>query len=72
MAQTISSFDTAHSGIIHDVEVDFFGKRMVSAASDGLIKIWDIINETPTLLTELKGHNGPVWKVWECLFLYFF
>eukprot|EP00388_Colpodella_angusta_P039229 GDKK01046767.1.p1 GENE.GDKK01046767.1~~GDKK01046767.1.p1 ORF type:complete len:539 (+),score=121.79 GDKK01046767.1:25-1617(+) len=61
MAQTISSFDTTHTGIIHDVDVDFFGKRMVSAASDGLIKIWDVVSENPTFIAELKGHNGAVW-----------
>jgi protein transport protein SEC13 len=62
MASTISSFDTQHEDMIHDAQMDFFGKRIATASSDRIVKIFEI-GETNTLLAELKGHEGPVWQV---------
>eukprot|EP01068_Selenidium_serpulae_P005642 Selendium_serpulae@DN4125_c0_g1_i2.p1 len=63
MAQTIATFDTAHTGTIHDSQLDYYGKRLATASSDHSIRIWDVSSESPQWLAELRGHEGPVWQV---------
>lgn len=52
--------ETGHTDIIHDVSMDYYGKRVASASSDATIKI---ISVTSQPLATLTGHNGPVWQV---------
>eukprot|EP00339_Tiarina_fusa_P002451 CAMPEP_0117024404 /NCGR_PEP_ID=MMETSP0472-20121206/18132_1 /TAXON_ID=693140 ORGANISM="Tiarina fusus, Strain LIS" /NCGR_SAMPLE_ID=MMETSP0472 /ASSEMBLY_ACC=CAM_ASM_000603 /LENGTH=292 /DNA_ID=CAMNT_0004730835 /DNA_START=36 /DNA_END=914 /DNA_ORIENTATION=+ len=59
----MTSLDTQHTDMIHDVQVDFYGKRMATASSDRTIKIFSIENRSHTPLAELRGHDGPVWQV---------
>ena len=63
MAETIASFDTAHSGTIHDAQADYYGKRLATASSDHSIRIWDVSSEQQTFIAELRGHEAPVWQV---------
>eukprot|EP00916_Digyalum_oweni_P015409 GHVL01025223.1.p1 GENE.GHVL01025223.1~~GHVL01025223.1.p1 ORF type:complete len:326 (+),score=56.67 GHVL01025223.1:20-997(+) len=65
MAKAAADFDTGHGGPIHDTQVDYYGRKLATASSDTCIRIWDISAEdgsTP-FLSELKGHEGPVWQV---------
>eukprot|EP01084_Bolivina_argentea_P147582 258180_1 len=59
------SFESGHTDLIHDVAIDFYGKTLASASSDRIIRIFEIINEKKKhiLIGELKGHNGPIWKL---------
>jgi len=64
MASTLSSIDTQHEDMIHDAQPDFYGKRLATCSSDRTIKIFDLAdNGTQNFLSELKGHEGPVWQV---------
>lgn len=63
MASTMSSFDTQHEDMIHDAQMDYYSKRLATASSDKTVKIWEIGENTNSLLAELKGHDGPVWQV---------
>lgn len=63
MAQTIATFDTAHTGTIHAAQLDYYGKRLVTASADNTIRIWDVSAAEPQFVAELKGHEGPVWQV---------
>ena len=63
MAQTIASFDTAHSGTIHDAQTDYYGRRLATASSDNSVRIWDVSTEQQAFLAELRGHEAPVWQV---------
>lgn len=61
---SLSSIDTQHEDMIHDVQPDYYGKRYASASSDKTIKIFENgDNNTFTLVSEIKGHDGPVWQV---------
>ena len=62
MAQTIASFDTAHSGCIHDAQIDYYGRRLATASSDHSVRLWDV-SEGGQFIAELRGHEGPVWAV---------
>jgi len=50
--------------MIHDVQMNYYGRRMATCSSDRTIKIWDLSpDNTPVLTAELRGHEGPVWQV---------
>jgi len=64
MATTLQQIDTQHEDMIHDAQLDYYGKRMATCSSDRLIKIFEIgENDTQTSVAEIKGHEGPVWEV---------
>eukprot|EP00697_Spironema_sp_BW2_P002640 gnl/Spiro4/13494_TR7193_c0_g1_i1.p1 gnl/Spiro4/13494_TR7193_c0_g1~~gnl/Spiro4/13494_TR7193_c0_g1_i1.p1 ORF type:complete len:328 (+),score=65.24 gnl/Spiro4/13494_TR7193_c0_g1_i1:31-984(+) len=61
---TVASFDTGHDDMIHDAQADYYGKLLATCSSDRLIKIYDISDPArPRLVTDLTGHDGPVWQV---------
>ena len=49
----------------HDAQLDYFGKTLATCSSDRTIKIFKVTADTEqhTLVKELRGHDGPVWKV---------
>ena len=54
----------AHEDLIHDVQLDYFGKQLASAGSDRRIKIFDVVDGQQRQQTaELVGHDGPVWQL---------
>ncbi|CAI9293619.1 unnamed protein product [Lactuca saligna] len=59
--------ETGHTYIIHDVCMDYYGKRVASTSSDATIKIISVTTNIKTAtshsLTTLTCHNGPVWQV---------
>jgi len=57
------SFETGHEEMIHDAQLDYYGKRVATASSDRTIKIFELQGKTQKLLAELKDHSGPVWRV---------
>eukprot|EP00742_Colponemidia_sp_Colp-10_P001638 GILJ01001757.1.p1 GENE.GILJ01001757.1~~GILJ01001757.1.p1 ORF type:complete len:340 (+),score=22.35 GILJ01001757.1:60-1022(+) len=63
MATTIASFDSGHEAMIHDAQLDYYGKRLATCSSDRTIKIFEVAGETQTFVAQLKGHDGPVWQV---------
>eukprot|EP00919_Chromeraceae_sp_WS-2016_P055515 GHVR01131974.1.p1 GENE.GHVR01131974.1~~GHVR01131974.1.p1 ORF type:complete len:304 (-),score=103.40 GHVR01131974.1:79-990(-) len=62
-AQTKCVFDTGHTDSIQDAQLDYYGKRLATCASDHIIRIWDVSSAQASFVAELKGHTGPVWQV---------
>jgi len=61
---TTASFDSQHQDMIHDAQMDYYGKRLATCSSDKSIKIFNVTgNSAPTQVAELIGHEGPVWQV---------
>jgi len=58
--------ETAHEDMIHDAQLDYYGKRLATCSSDRTVKVFDVV-EGDTQRTSggqtLKGHTGPVWQV---------
>ncbi|XP_005106911.1 protein SEC13 homolog [Aplysia californica] len=63
MVSVINSVDTAHEDMIHDAQLDYYGTKLATCSSDRSIKLFDVTNGQQTLVTQLKGHDGPVWQL---------
>eukprot|EP00933_Yihiella_yeosuensis_P035702 TRINITY_DN2928_c1_g1_i1.p1 TRINITY_DN2928_c1_g1~~TRINITY_DN2928_c1_g1_i1.p1 ORF type:complete len:353 (-),score=71.69 TRINITY_DN2928_c1_g1_i1:92-1150(-) len=61
--QMINTLDTSALGLVHDVQLDYYGKRAAAASGDNTVHIWDVTEGRQQLIGQLKGHEGPVWKV---------
>lgn len=55
--------ETGHQDIVHDLAMDYYGKRLATASSDATIKIIGVSGSSQQHLATLTGHNGPVWEV---------
>ncbi|KAG8933506.1 GTPase-activating protein S13 [Tulasnella sp. 419] len=57
--------ETAHEDMIHDAQLDYYGKRLATCSSDRTIKIFDVVDGEQKQQPghTLKGHTGPVWQV---------
>ncbi|KAG9440364.1 hypothetical protein H6P81_020529 [Aristolochia fimbriata] len=55
--------ETGHQDVVHDVAMDYYGKRLATASSDNTVKIIGATSSTHQHLATLTGHIGPVWEV---------
>ncbi|KAJ8604767.1 hypothetical protein CTAYLR_001005 [Chrysophaeum taylorii] len=55
--------ETKHEDHIHDVQWDYYARKLATASSDRTVKVWSIEGETNSLSATLTGHDGPVWEV---------
>ncbi|KAF8224907.1 protein transporter SEC13 [Tricholoma matsutake] len=58
--------ETAHEDMIHDAQLDYYGKRLATCSSDRTVKIFDVVEGEAQRSSggqTLKGHTGPVWQV---------
>mmetsp|Transcript_68781 Transcript_68781/g.110855 ORF Transcript_68781/g.110855 Transcript_68781/m.110855 type:complete len:322 (-) Transcript_68781:41-1006(-) len=55
---TLGAFDTAQFGCLHDAQYDSSGRRLTTASSDGVVRLW--CAERHELLQELRGHQAAV------------
>uniref|UniRef100_A0AC35TGH7 Protein SEC13 homolog n=1 Tax=Rhabditophanes sp. KR3021 TaxID=114890 RepID=A0AC35TGH7_9BILA len=64
MPTSFSKIDTGHRDIVHDAQMHRHGTRLATASSDRMVRIFDVKSEgNGTQISELAGHDGPVWKV---------
>ncbi|KIY47815.1 protein transporter SEC13 [Fistulina hepatica ATCC 64428] len=56
--------ETSHEDMIHDAQLDYYGKRLATCSSDRTVKVFDVVDGATTGPGQtLKGHTGPVWQV---------
>eukprot|EP01017_Pseudomicrothorax_dubius_P046265 TRINITY_DN8122_c0_g1_i3.p1 TRINITY_DN8122_c0_g1~~TRINITY_DN8122_c0_g1_i3.p1 ORF type:complete len:322 (+),score=63.35 TRINITY_DN8122_c0_g1_i3:119-1084(+) len=64
MQQRLNSIESKHEAMIHDSQYDYYGKRLATCASDGMISIYDVSNqENPQLLHSFRAHNAPILQI---------
>jgi protein transport protein SEC13 len=56
-------FESGHLDMVHDAQLDYYGKRLATCSSDRTIKVFDLSGDQRTHIADLKGHEGPVWTV---------
>jgi WD40 repeat protein len=60
---SFSRFSTDHNAFIHDLAYDYYGRRLATCSSDKKIKVWDQKDGKWVVSTEIKEHNGSVYKI---------
>lgn len=63
MVSVLNTVDTSHEDMIHDAQMDYYGKKLATCSSDRTVKIFEINGNTQTQVACLRGHEGPVWQV---------
>lgn len=61
--QTMTSgplaFDTQHEDLIHDAQVDYYGRRLATASSDRTVRLWSVAPGQPEqFICSLSGYKG--------------
>lgn len=49
--------------MVHDAQLDYYGKRLATCSSDRSVKVFDLSADQKTLIADLRGHEGPVWQL---------
>ncbi|KAI5477056.1 vesicle budding-related protein, protein transporter SEC13 [Pseudohyphozyma bogoriensis] len=58
---TQAKVETGHSDLIHDAQLDYYGRRLATASSDRTIRIFEVEGESDYRLADtLRGHDGPI------------
>lgn len=49
----------------HDLQLDYYGKRLATCSSDNLIKVFEVGPDqgNQTISATIAGHEGPIWQV---------
>lgn len=66
--------ESGHQDVVHDVQLDYYGKRMATCSSDRSIKVFPLntagadpagiaSGAAGQAASTLLGHDGPVWQV---------
>lgn len=56
--------ETSHADMIHDAQLDYYGRRLATCSSDRTIKIFQVGRDgNHRLEATLEGHDGPVWQI---------
>ncbi len=63
MAAPVTSFETGHADVVHDAQLDYYGRRLATCSSDRVIKIFEVAGDQQKHSADLTGHSGPVWQV---------
>jgi WD40 repeat protein len=63
MATPVSHFDTGHTDTVHDSQFDYYGQRLATCSSDGVVRIFSVDQDPAQYVADLTGHQGPVWQV---------
>lgn len=63
MASVICKVETQHENMIHDAQMDIYGKRLATCSTDRTIRIFEVDKNQYKLIQTLSGHEGPVWQL---------
>ncbi|KAL7411376.1 WD40-repeat-containing domain protein [Mrakia frigida] len=56
--------ETQHEEMIHDAQLDYYGKRLATCSSDKTIRVFDVVDgEQKGQGDVLRGHTAPIWQL---------
>ena len=63
--RSFSVIQAQHADFVHDVQYDYYGKRLATCSSDHSIKVWSMDDDGNWSMDAdiQKAHQGSVWKV---------
>jgi WD40 repeat protein len=62
-SMAMGAVETGHLDMVHDAQLDYYGKRLATCSSDRTVKVFDLAGDQRTLIADLRGHDGPIWQV---------
>lgn len=57
----ISSFNLKHDDFVHDVQYDYYGKRMATCSSDQILRIWERSSDLQLSAVQAVNQEGNSW-----------
>ncbi len=54
--ETVTQFDSEHSDLIHDAQLDYYGRRLATASSDRTVRVFQVDGSQHRLLATLQGY----------------
>jgi len=63
MVNVVTTINTNHEDMIHDAQMDYYGRKLATCSSDRSVKVYEVTGDSYKLVSDLKGHEGPVWQV---------
>ncbi|TPX51637.1 hypothetical protein SeMB42_g00087 [Synchytrium endobioticum] len=57
------TFDSQHEDLLHDAQLDYYGRKLATCSSDRTIRLFEIEGDQHRPIDVLRGHEGPVWQV---------
>ncbi|CED82320.1 wd40 repeat-like protein [Phaffia rhodozyma] len=59
-----NTVETQHEEMIHDAQIDYYGKRLATCSSDKTIRVFDLVDgEAKGEPDILRGHTAPIWQL---------
>ncbi|GMI40743.1 hypothetical protein TeGR_g3022 [Tetraparma gracilis] len=60
-----ASIPTAHTDMIHDSKLDYYGTLLATCSSDASVRVFELQQgaQSAQPMATLSGHSGPVWCV---------
>ncbi|CEH17554.1 wd40 repeat-like protein [Ceraceosorus bombacis] len=63
-SQPPRTIETLHEDMIHDAQLDYYGRKLATCSSDRTVRVFDVVEGSASGQGEtLRGHEGPVWQV---------
>lgn len=56
--QPVTSIDTEHNDMIHDIQLDYYGKRLATCSADRTFRVYDIANATTQSSAPVNNSNS--------------
>nr|CCA15477.1 WD domaincontaining protein putative [Albugo laibachii Nc14] len=56
----ICSIDTEHNDMIHDIQLDYYGKRLVTCSADRTFRVYDVTNSTASAPPSTSSANNEL------------
>ncbi|KAM3143683.1 hypothetical protein pb186bvf_004179 [Paramecium bursaria] len=56
--------NSTHSSMIHDIQYDYYGEKLITCASDGYVHVYDVSKQMQqNLIATIKIGDQPLWSV---------
>lgn len=65
----ICNIDTEHNDMIHDIQLDYYGKRLVTCSADQTFRVYDVTNATASAPPSTAAANNDFYTLTHVVLL---